>query len=84
MVWVIGPLRTADNVAPPGSNARTRRNGDDVVVLVSNILVARKLRIIDILNWVVRVGSTNSPKLPLVGAVHGDLLENGMSASTGS
>ena len=51
MVWVIGTLRPSDNVAPPCAYASSCRNIDDVVVLELDVLVAGKVGVVDILNW---------------------------------
>lgn len=50
MVWVVGALRTTDDMAPPCTDTGTSWNFDDVVILVLDTLVASKISIIDVLN----------------------------------
>lgn len=79
VVWVVGALRTANDVTPPGTNSSTSWDVDDVVVLVNKIRVACKVGVVDVLDWVVGGWGSDTLELSLVLSVDGNLLENGVS-----
>ena len=68
---------------PPSSNLGSSRDRDDIAVPAHDVLVARKFRIIDVLDRIVAGRGANSSQLPLVLAIHREPLENGVGAGGG-
>jgi hypothetical protein len=65
-------------MAPPTSHLRSRRYTYHSTVLMLDVFVARERGISYGCDRVVRVWGANSLELALVGAVDGDLLEDGV------
>ena len=63
---------------PPGTNLGSCRDRDYCTILMPDVLVARKARIVHVLDWVVTVWRANAFQLTLVDAINRHLLENGM------
>ena len=83
VIRVVGALGTADDMLVASTDLGAGRDGDDIVVLVLDVLVAGKLGIVDVLDGVVGRGSPNTVEKTLVNAVDGDLLENGVGRGQG-
>ncbi len=83
VVRIVRRLRSPDNVSPPGSDSGSRWNRDYRAILVLNVLVAGKTRVVDILDRVVAVRGANSLQLALVSAVDRYLLEDCMCGREG-
>jgi len=83
MVGIVSTVsRAANLMSPPGTDTSTGRDGDDVVVLELDVGVAREVGMVDVLDGVVAIRSTDTPELTLIGAVDGHLLEDGVGVDS--
>ena len=78
MVRVIRRLRSPDDMTPPGTDFGPGRDRNHSAILVSDVLIARKARIIHILDWVVAIRRTNALQLALVYTIDRYFLEDGV------
>ena len=84
IVFVVGELSTANNVAPEGTDLRTSLDFDDLVGDgLREALVAGHLGCVYILDGVVGCRDADTDERALVNAVHIDLLEDGVGRRGG-
>lgn len=81
IIFVVCSLCTSNDMSPPSSNLSASRNRDHIVVFMLDILVASKVGILDILNRVVGVWSSDAFELPLVYTINRQLLKDSMAGS---
>lgn len=82
MIRIVAPLGTSNDMPPPGTDLGARRDGDDVAVLVLNVVVASEAAVVDVLDRVVAGGGPDPLQSALVDAVDRELLKDGMAGNT--
>ena len=80
VVRVVGILRAADDVAPPRADAVARIDADDLIRVGSG-KTAAQLLVVDVVDGVVRRGSTQADELAFIGAVDREFLVGNMRQS---
>lgn len=83
VVGVVRGLRSPDDVAPPSADLGAGGDRDDGAILMLEVLVAREVCVVDVLDRVVTVRGADALELTLVGPVDRYLLEYGMRGREG-